>query len=66
MSYTVEDDNKLLRKLLWLNHGCERGILYGDDGEMQCPKCLIDFKRLPAYDIQTIFVRNAILRIIPV
>lgn len=37
-------DEKKLRKLLWLNHGCSLG-LYGDDGEMQCNKCLIDFKR---------------------
>lgn len=34
-----------LRKYLWINHGCEVGNLYGDDGEMQCSKCQIDFKR---------------------
>ncbi len=34
-----------LRELLWLNHGCPVHILYGDDGEMQCGRCLIDFKR---------------------
>jgi len=34
-----------LRKLLWLNHGCEHAALYGDDGEMQCNSCMIDFKR---------------------
>jgi hypothetical protein len=34
-----------LRELLWLNHGCEHPALYGDDGEMQCNTCMIDFKR---------------------
>lgn len=32
-----------LRKALWLDHGCLG--LYGDDGEMQCGACLLDFKR---------------------
>lgn len=36
-------DEMILRKLLWLRHGCEG--LYGDDGEMQCGVCGIDFKR---------------------
>lgn len=31
------------RKKLWLSHG--HSGLYGDDGEMQCGTCLIDFKR---------------------
>ena len=35
--------DKKLRELLWLYHGCTE--LYGDDGEMQCSRCLIDFKR---------------------
>ena len=39
----IESENKKLRKLLWLRHGCKG--LYGDDGEMQCNKCMIDFKR---------------------
>lgn len=34
-----------LRKVLWLNHGCDIGALYGDDGEMQCGRCIIDFLR---------------------
>ncbi len=37
--------NKDLRQLLWLRHGCNITSLYGDDGEMQCNKYLIDFKR---------------------
>lgn len=27
-------DDSLLRKLLWLNHGCGFSGIYGDDGEM--------------------------------
>ena len=33
------------RRLLWFYHGCSTEHLYGDDGEMQCAKCLVDFKR---------------------
>lgn len=34
------------RRELWLTHNpaCSRS-LYGDDGEMQCPRCLVDFRR---------------------
>jgi len=39
------DDIQILRKLLWLKHGCSSAFLYGDDGEMQCSRCVIDFKR---------------------
>ena len=34
-----------LRELLWLRHGCPMPALYGDDGEMQCSSCMVDFKR---------------------
>jgi hypothetical protein len=34
-----------LRYLLWMRHGCSVAALYGDDGEMQCGACGIDFKR---------------------
>ena len=30
-----------LRRMLWLNHG-HKGM-YGDDGEMQCGECLIEY-----------------------
>lgn len=33
------------RERLWLGHGCSTAILYGDDGEMQCARCMIDFRR---------------------
>ena len=53
------NNEKLLRKLLWLNHGCSITSLYGDDGEMQCSKCLIDFKRNPVEDIEKrIYILN--------
>jgi hypothetical protein len=32
-----------LLRLLWLRHGHQG--LYGDDGEMQCGVCVLDFKR---------------------
>ncbi len=48
-----------LRKLLWLHHG--HGVyLYGDDGEMQCSSCMIDFKRDPINKIEQEFERQAI------
>ena len=39
----LQKENQILRELLWLRHGCMG--LYGDDGEMQCNSCIIDFKR---------------------
>jgi hypothetical protein len=39
------DENSKLRKLLWLNHGCKWPDLYGDDGNWQCLKHFIDFKK---------------------
>jgi len=48
----VDEENKELRKLLWLRHGCEISRLYGDDGEMQCGYCMIDFKRDSLQQIQ--------------
>jgi hypothetical protein len=46
-----------MRKLLWLRHGCPINALYGDDGEMQCGICLVDFKRDSAEDIHAKFRR---------
>lgn len=47
-----KNENYQLRKLLWLNHGCPIRSLYGDDGEMQCNDCLIDFKRDTVEEIE--------------
>ena len=41
----LRDENQQLRAFFWMNHGCDIGILYGDDGELQCGACLLDFKR---------------------
>lgn len=51
----AETENKLLRKLLWLQHGDGLCCLYPDDGEMQCNTCIIDFLRDPAEKIETRF-----------
>jgi hypothetical protein len=41
----IKDELKL-RELLWIRHDSSHfSALYGDDGEMQCGACLIDFKR---------------------
>lgn len=45
-------ENERLRKLLWLTHYNHFHYLYGDDGEMQCTRCLIDFKRDPIDKIE--------------
>ena len=51
-------DNVELREMLWVNHGCGISALYGDDGEMQCHKCMIDFKRMKPEDIQAIWRKD--------
>lgn len=60
----AEDDNKKLRELLWLRHGCSISSLYGDDGEMQCGHCLIDFKRLSALEIEEAFIQMNMRRFV--
>lgn len=52
-----ETENKILRRLLWIRHGCPFAALYGDDGEMQCGNCRIDFKNQPAKTIEETFRR---------
>ena len=55
---TPSTDSKW-RELLWLNHGCPVFALYGDDGEMQCGRCCIDFRRMtPDAIANTWRVRN--------
>ena len=49
---TLRAEAEVLRRLLWLRHGCPMNALYGDDGEMQCGKCGIDFKRMSASEIE--------------
>jgi hypothetical protein len=47
-------ENLALRRLLWLSHrrSVEPGVLYGDDGEMQCNGCLCDFRRAAPAEIE--------------
>ena len=54
----VNEENKELRELLWLRHGCSFFQLYGDDGEMQCHHCMIDFKRDPVEKISRVFAKQ--------
>jgi hypothetical protein len=42
---SLREESAWLRQQVWLTHGCGITGLYGDDGEMQCGRCLIDFKR---------------------
>lgn len=51
-----ETENQILRRLLWLRHGCPFSALYGDDGEMQCGSCVIDFRRTSAELIEKRFI----------
>jgi len=53
------EENKILRRLLWQNHGCPVNALYGDDGEMQCHACVIDFLRMPAERIEQVFFEKS-------
>jgi len=42
---------KELRREWWLSHGCSIVALYGDDGEMHCGECGIDFLRWAPHEI---------------
>jgi hypothetical protein len=42
---SMSENEYALRRLLWLRHGCSYSSLYGDDGEMRCNECNIDFLR---------------------
>jgi len=59
----LEDENRILRRHLWINHGCEAHCLYGDDGEMQCGSCLIDFKRWDVKRIMKSIEAAALLKL---
>lgn len=58
-------DEDALRKLLWLWHDPSHyGILYGDDGEMQCSACMLDFKRDSVETIEERFEERALQKLI--
>jgi hypothetical protein len=48
-------ENLILRKEYWMLHcnmvGHDLSALYGDDGELQCSSCDLDFKRDDIYEI---------------
>jgi hypothetical protein len=52
---TQAETEAKLREELWINHGCNVAVLYGDDGEMQCANTaahrLADFKRQPLSEL---------------
>lgn len=52
---SIAADHLIWRRLLWLRHGCPREYLYGDDGEMQCANCVIDFRRALVQEIEAIY-----------
>ena len=60
---TATEEEEKWRKLLWLRHGCSIHALYGDDGEMQCSACGIDFKRRTADEINDHFIRQGSAKI---
>lgn len=60
----MNNDEHKLRELLWLRHGCSTASLYGDDGEMQCGHCLLDFKRMSPVEIQERFQQMALQRFV--
>lgn len=55
------EDERILRQLLWANHGYDG--LYGDDGEMQCNRCRIDFVRSSAIRISAQFTEIELRKI---
>ena len=42
---TLRADNRLLRYLLAMAHNSATHLIYGDDGELQCGVCFVDFVR---------------------
>jgi hypothetical protein len=51
-----------IRKLLWLTHSCGQSYLYGDDGEMQCHLCGLDFVRHREQQIVSTFDKVGMMR----
>lgn len=54
-SVITETNESVLRRLLWLRHGCETDKLSShDSGEMICNSCLVDFKRANPFIIERV------------
>lgn len=56
----LQAENQLLRVMLFLAHPCVGK--YGDDGELQCNSCVIDFKRDSAIEIDARISMKALQR----
>lgn len=54
----LPENERILRRLLWLRHG--HYGLYGDDGEMQCGDCRLDFLRNTVLEIEQSFERQVL------
>jgi len=48
----LQSDNRKLRYLLARQHDSAKHMIYGDDGELQCSACWIDFRRDTVADIE--------------
>ena len=48
----LRSDNRKLRYLLARQHGSATHRIYGDDGELQCSACWIDFRLDTVADIE--------------
>jgi len=60
--YDLAREVKLLQKLLWLRHDPEHFYgLYGDDGEMQCGVCGLDFRRMDASLLEKVWQMKALI-----
>lgn len=51
------------RRLLWLKHGCGLAALYGDDGELQCHACKLDFRRMTAGEVESFWFQREVERL---
>lgn len=48
----LQEESRILRYLLAMSHEGKKHRIYGDDGELQCPTCWVDFVRDSAQDIK--------------
>jgi len=55
----LETENRQLRELLFAHHFGHYKYLYGDDGELQCAKCVVDFRRDSIEEIREGLIRGA-------
>lgn len=56
----VAEVERKYRQQLWSSHG-HAGI-YGDDGEMQCSECGVDYKRDPLATVEAAFMQANLVR----